>query len=117
MALSSSLQVVCETVRELGGKRSMYRIRRVVEGCTESIAPDLKTCPRCASMHLRNISSCRPSAMRIALWFVSHNRVLPSMAVSRNVTVPVGKPGAARCFGAKAGRYDRILRSPAASAI
>jgi hypothetical protein len=31
--------VVCETVRELGGKRSMYRIRRVVEGCTESIAP------------------------------------------------------------------------------
>ena len=52
--------------------------------------------PRCASMHFRTISSCRASAFRIASWCVSHNRVLPSMSV--NVTVPVGKRGAARRF-------------------
>ena len=48
-------------------------------------------------MHCRNNASWRASASCIAARCASHSRVLPSMSVNKNVTVPVGSGVTARC--------------------
>ena len=75
--------------------------------------PVLKTWPPWSSMHWRSSASWRASAARIAACCVSHSRVLPSMSVNRNVTVPVGSGFAAELCGVMAPHYRRIRRSPA----
>lgn len=52
----------------------------------------LKTVPPLDSITRRSSSSCRSSATLIASGWSCQSRVLPSMSVNRNVTVPVGKP-------------------------
>jgi hypothetical protein len=53
----------------------------------------LTTVPFCRRTQVATIPSCRASARRIALGWLSHSLVLPSMSVSRKVTTPVGWVG------------------------
>jgi hypothetical protein len=53
----------------------------------------LKTWPRCRDTSPRTIESCRNSASCIARRPCSHRRVLPSISVKANVTIPVGRGG------------------------
>gem|GEM_PF-2953122 len=61
--------------------------------------------PSCASIAVRNTSSCLTSAVRIAAASDSHRRVEPSISVNRNVTTPDGAAAADTLSAAKNGTY------------
>src|SRR6186997_2533195 len=92
--------------------------RRTIQRCPEVVAvpktamtpsPVVLTMkPKDALIAWCRTVSCRASATCIAAGCCSHNIVLPSMSVNRNVTVPVGKCESA---GNLSGRGMIIVRA------